>query len=72
MRAQFPEKDEIIGKYKIIDYTRPKQPSTMLTDNPREAVWEANKSPNRVIENICGERDFYKDDTGRWHSIVKD
>ena len=44
----------------------------MLTDNPREAVWEANKSPLREIENICGERDFYKDDTGRWHSIVKE
>lgn len=60
--------ENIIGKYKVIDYNRPNKPSTMLTDNPREAVWEANRRPNRVIENICGEKEFYQDETG-WHTV---
>jgi hypothetical protein len=63
--------EEIIGKYKVIDFTKPNMPSSMLTDNPREAVWEANKFPDRrKIENICGEREFYKDENGKYR-IVK-
>lgn len=61
-----PEK--IIGKYKVVDYSKPNQPSSMLTDNPREAVWEANRRPNRVIVNICGEKEFYQDEAG-WHTV---
>lgn len=62
--------ERIIGKYKVVDYTRPNMPYSILTDNPREAVWEANKLPNREIVNICGERSFYKDDAGKWHPIL--
>lgn len=58
--------EDIIGKYKVIDLNKPKQPSSMLTDNAREAVWEANRRPNRIIENICGEKEFYHDESG-WH-----
>lgn len=59
----------IIGKYKVIDYTKPNMPNSMLTDNAIEAMWEANRFPNRVIENICGEREFYKDETGRYRLV---
>lgn len=52
-------KPKIIGKYKITD---PRGAIyTIRTDNPIEAVWEANKGSNRTIHNICGEREFYKD-----------
>ena len=61
--------EPIIGKYKVIDYTKPNMPNSMLTDNPLEAMWEANRRPNRVIENICGEREFYKDETGRYRLV---
>lgn len=65
-----PRYDEpIIGKYKVIDYTKPNMPNSMLTDNAIEAMWEANRFPNRVIENICGEREFYKDETGRYRLV---
>lgn len=52
----------IIGKYKVIDRNKPNKPYSILTDNPLEAVYEANKFPNRSIENICGEREFYIED----------
>ena len=61
--------EEIIGKYKVVDYSKPNKPSSMLTDNPREAVWEANKFPHREIENICGEREFYKDENGKYKLV---
>lgn len=61
--------EDIIGKYKVVDYRNPKKPSIMLTDNPIEAMWEANKQPTRVIENVCGERQFYKDETGRYRLV---
>lgn len=68
MRTLYNE--EIIGKYKVIDFTKPNMPSSMLTDNPLEAVWEANKFPGRrKIENICGEREFYKDETGKYKLV---
>lgn len=62
--------EEVIGKYKVVDYTKPNQPNTLITDNPREAVWEANRRPNREIVNVCGERNFYKDSDGKWHTIL--
>lgn len=62
--------EEVIGKYKVVDYTKPNQPNTLITDNPREAVWEANRRPNREIVNVCGERNFYKDSNGKWHPIL--
>lgn len=61
--------EEIIGKYKVVDYSKPNMPNSMLTDNPLEAMWEANRFPNREIENICGEREFYKDETGRYRLV---
>lgn len=62
--------EHIIGKYKVTDYTHKKRPYKMITDNPLEAMWEANKNPSvRVIENICGEREFYKDETGRYRLV---
>lgn len=61
--------DPIIGKYKVIDYIKPNMPNSMLTDNPLEAMWEANKRPTRVIENICGEREFYKDENGKYRLV---
>lgn len=61
--------DKIIGKYKVIDYTKPSQPNFILTDNPREAVWEANRRPTREIVNICGEREFYIGDDGKYHMV---
>ena len=56
----------IIGKYKVTD-DRPSYDSfDLITDNPIEAVWEANKFPNnRTIVNICGERQFDNTD-GIW------
>lgn len=61
--------EHIIGKYKVVDYSKPNMPNSMLTDNPLEAMWEANRFPNREIENICGEREFYKDETGRYRLV---
>ena len=61
--------EQILGKYKVIDYTRPNMPSTIVTDNAREAVWEANRKPDkRRIENVCGEKEFYRDEEGKWKS----
>lgn len=57
-------KENMIGKYCVIDYSH-KIPSKLLTDNPREAMWEANKSNTRGIINICGDREFYHDGE-RW------
>ena len=63
--------ERIIGKYKVVDFSKPNMNNTMLTDNPSEAIWEANKFPKtRRIENICGEREFYRDETGKYR-IVK-
>lgn len=67
MKTNYEEK--IIGKYKVTDYTKPNQTNTILTDNPLEAMWEANRRPNRVIENICGEREFYKDENGKYKLV---
>jgi hypothetical protein len=61
--------EHIIGKYKVVDYSKPNMPNSMLTDNPLEAMWEANRFHNREIENICGEREFYKDETGRYRLV---
>ena len=61
--------EQIIGKYKVVEYSKPNKPNSMLTDNPLEAVWEANKFPHREIENICGEREFYKDENGKYKLV---
>lgn len=55
---------KIIGKYEVVSFQH-EHPHTMLTDNPREAIWEANKYPMNVIMNICGDKEFYKD-KGAW------
>jgi len=60
----------IKGKYlvtrKFANYSTSWQ---MHTDNAREAVYEANKAPgSTTINNICGEKEFYRDETGRWRS----
>lgn len=60
--------ERIIGKYKIIDPSTLERDMTMLTDNPREAIWEANKNPYRTIVNICGEREIRKED-GKWRIL---
>lgn len=61
---------DIIGKYKVSFHKSHSINDGMFTDNPLEAMWEANKDPqNRVIENICGERQFYKDETGRYRLV---
>lgn len=65
-------KERIIGKYAVITTKtsgRGAQESTILTDNPIEAIWEANRLPNRVIQNICGEREFYKDENGKYKLV---
>ncbi len=58
----------IVGKYKV-QYPGVKGTHTnsMYTDNPREAVWEANKLNGTPI-NISGDRDFYNDGK-RWRLI---
>lgn len=54
-------REKIIGKYEIVDIRKPNQRYGILTDNPLEAIWEANKCPEfRIINNICGEKEFYK------------
>lgn len=59
---------KIKGKYRVnLPTTNGYKAETIITDNPREAVWEANKLPGRTVENICGEREFYIED-GKWHS----
>lgn len=57
-------KEIIVGKYRVFD-TKYKR-NVMLTDNPREAVWESNRLPHRKPVNICGDRRFYKDEEGQW------
>ena len=57
-------KEQIIGKYAIIN-SKDSRLRT-LTDNPREAVWYSNTYPNREPINICGDREFYKDEQGLW------
>lgn len=67
--------DEIKGKYIVMEnsitrYHKTLQIPVVKTDNCREAVWTANKDPNFLTpKNICGERDFYKGDDGKWHSF---
>ena len=54
------EKYKIVGKYQVIEIGKTK--GKIITDNPLEAVWEANKFPGqREIRNICGEVEFYKE-----------
>lgn len=53
------ERERIVGKYIVHNCTE--YNGVIITDNPLEAVWEANKSPNRYIENVCGEREIYKE-----------
>ena len=47
-------------------YGKPRKPYRIYTDNPSEAVWEANRRPTREIVNICGERKFHKDENGKY------
>ena len=61
------EKKRIKGKYRVYD-GRGSVEHPILTDNPREALWEANKFPWMEIKNICGERQFYKEN-GRWKMV---
>jgi hypothetical protein len=53
---------EIIGKY-CVEYKCKYHTviDRIYTDNALEAAWEANKK-NGTIVNICGEREFYKED----------
>lgn len=59
---------EIIGKYKVVDTRAKKQLGTIVTDNHLEAILEANKSQFRTIVNVCGDKNFYKDEKG-WHVV---
>lgn len=68
--------EPIIGKYCVVCTTSPKNNTKRLeypilvTDNPREAVWTANKDPlHNRIDHICGEKDFYLGDDDKWHSF---
>lgn len=68
--------DEVIGKYVVLEndtsykFHKSLQTPVVKTDNCREAVWMANKSPETLTpKNICGERDFYKGKDGKWHSF---
>lgn len=68
--------EPIIGKYKVIESRQLKTSSKIInipvltTDNCREAVWIANKDPEHLTPvHICGERDFYQDDEGKWRSF---
>ena len=68
--------EPIIGKYKVIESKQLKTSSKVVhipvltTDNAREAVWTANKDPEHLTPtHICGERDFYQDDEGKWRSF---
>ena len=68
--------DEIIGKYIVLENDNSKRFHKTLhtpvvkTDNCREAVWTANQAPDLMTPmNICGERDFYKGEDGKWHSF---
>lgn len=70
------EPEKIIGKYKVIESRQLKTSKRIVeipvltTDNPREAVWIANKDPEHLTPtHICGERDFYRDDDGLWRSF---
>lgn len=70
------EPEKIIGKYKVIESKQLKTSKRIVeipvltTDNPREAVWIANKDPEHLTPtHICGERDFYRDDDGLWRSF---
>lgn len=56
--------ERIIGKYVVVDNCN-RYYSKIYTDNPLEAVYEANKKSTREIINICGEREFYHDGD-RW------
>ena len=68
--------EPIIGKYRVMKArfikSQNKEISVPLltTDNAREAVWTANKDPERLsILHVCGEKDFYKGLDGKWHSF---
>lgn len=60
--------DRVIGKY-IVEcgehYGKGGVRMRIKTDNPLEAVWEANKFPDRSIINVCGEREIYQEN-GKW------
>lgn len=61
-----PEQYQIIGKYVVTDQVVGNRYIHLVTDNPREAIWEANKFPDRrTVENLRGDREFYKE-SGRW------
>lgn len=53
----------IVGKYEVIQRQHV-EVATLHTDNPREAIWEANKCPLNIPINICGDVDFYKTSEG--------
>ena len=65
---------DYIGKYtvfesKVLRSGKETQVPLLYTDNCREAVWYANKAPDRNTPvNVCGERDFYKFED-KWHSF---
>ena len=68
--------EPIIGKYTVIQTRSFKtngntiEAPVLRTDNCREAVWVANKDPENLTPvHICGERDFYKGEDGKWHSF---
>ena len=62
-------KERIIGKYKVESKNYRNIHTECYTDNVIEAVWLANKFPNKSTPvNICGDRDFIKE-KGRWKSI---
>ena len=59
------EDEYIIGKYKVICKTKANQTHTIVTDNPLEAVQEANRFPDSTIINVCGEKEIYEE-KGIW------
>lgn len=59
----------VIGKYEVHTKTPYNRMSIYHTDNPREAMWLANKCPEvSTPVNVKGERDFVKE-MGRWKLI---
>lgn len=66
---------DYIGKYALLEthYAKSRKENVdvpvLYTDNCREVVWYANSASDVCTPvNICGERDFYKDE-GKWHSF---
>lgn len=61
--------EHIIGKYEVRTKTSYSRTLIYHTDNPREAIWVANKYPEVSVPiNVRGERDFVKE-MGRWKLI---